>query len=110
MHAIRPMRMLRRAPVEVKAWVARHRTGVRRQRLDPARGLFLIQRLENLGIDPDYVRVAKPELFATLATACRNCAGTATCARDLAMPDFNDRAVAYCPNTARIDALLVRKL
>ncbi len=104
------LRLLRRAPVEVKAWLARYRTGSRRQRPDPARELFLLQRLENLGIDADYARVSRPELFDKLATACRNCADTATCAHDLNMPDFNDRCVAYCPNTARIDALLLRKL
>lgn len=105
-----PMRLLRRAPVEVKAWMARHRTGVRRQRQDPARGLFLLQRLENIGIDADYVRIMRPELFAELAAACRKCADTPTCAHDLNLPDFNDRCVAYCPNTARVDALLLRKI
>lgn len=103
------LRLLRRAPVEIKAWFARRRTGGRRERLDPSRGLFLIQRLENLGVDPDYVQVAKPELFETLSAACRNCGSTSACARDLNAPDFNDRVVAYCPNTARIDALLLSK-
>ena len=86
----------------------------RRRRGDQAttagdRGLLLIKRLEDAGIDPGYVHTAMPDLFGKLAHTCRNCDGKAQCSVDAAGDQFNERAVAYCPNTERIDALILKK-
>ena len=73
------------------------------------RGLLFLHRLEQVGVDPDYVRVAMPELFGEFAQRCRGCAEKGTCSQDAASDSFNERVVAYCPNTPKIDDLILKK-
>ena len=70
---------------------------------------LLRHRLDDAGLDPDYVRVVRPALFDELAQGCRACGENEQCARDIASADFGERVVEYCPNTPKIDALIVKK-
>jgi len=68
---------------------------------------LLPQRLECLGIDPEFVRHAEPTTFRDLARVCVSCQATRRCARDLARGDIQVGMEAYCFNSATIDALTV---
>lgn len=73
------------------------------------RGLMLFQRLEEAGLDPGYIHATQPGLFQDLAQTCCGCGYKGRCSHDLATSEFNERVVAYCPNTERIDELIVKK-
>jgi hypothetical protein len=69
------------------------------------RGVLLHQRLEDAGVDTDRVLADQPDLFRQLARSCSGCADKGKCSHDIASGEFNERAAAYCPNTARIAGL-----
>jgi hypothetical protein len=68
---------------------------------------LLPQRLQLLGIDPEYVRQAAPTTFRDLARVCASCQASRRCARDLARGDVQAGMEAYCLNSPTIDALTV---
>jgi hypothetical protein len=71
-------------------------------------------RLELLGLDPGYVRVADPDTYEALRRTCATCPSWRACARDLAprngSPGNATRGLSsYCLNAGRIDALILER-
>jgi hypothetical protein len=69
---------------------------------------LLLQRLQVLGIDPEYVRHAEPATFRDLSRVCASCEASRRCARDLARGDVEAGMTSYCFNSPTLDALMVR--
>jgi hypothetical protein len=69
---------------------------------------LLPQRLQLLGIDPEFVRHAAPTTSRDLARVCASCSASRGCARDLARGDVQAGMDSYCLNGPTIDALMVR--
>jgi len=69
---------------------------------------LLPQRLQLLGIDPEFVRHAAPTTFKDLARVCASCKASRQCARDLARGNVQAGLDGYCLNGLSIDALTVR--
>jgi hypothetical protein len=65
------------------------------------------ERLEQLGLDPEFVRHAEPDLFRELERVCASCTAWHRCKQDLARGDVQAGMDSYCLNAARIDALTV---
>jgi hypothetical protein len=92
----------------------RRLTGAAPVSTDPAtaprnKDLFLYQRLEKAGLDADYIEATDPALVGNLEQSCSRCGYTGRCSRDLDEEDFNDRVAGYCPNTAKIDDMIIKK-
>ena len=68
------------------------------------------QRLEQLGIDPAYVRYAMAATYRDLERVCTTCRSARRCARDLARGNVQAGMESYCPNSATIDSLLLDRL
>ena len=64
-------------------------------------------RLQQLGLDPGYLKVCYPSLFQNLEMVCATCRSRRLCARDLARGDVESGMRRYCPNAPTIDALVV---
>ena len=71
--------------------------------------LLLYHRLAQAGIDPDFVAKFEPALMEDMAQSCGHCGYTGRCARDLNEDDGNDQVAGYCPNTPKIDDLVIKK-
>src|SRR5262245_23140186 len=65
------------------------------------------QRLQQLGLDPQFVRHAQPEIYRDLERVCANCSAWRKCRRDLARGDVQAGMGGYCLNAATIDLLTV---
>jgi hypothetical protein len=65
------------------------------------------QRLEQLHLDPAYVKSAHPATYRDLERVCSCCAASERCARDLASGDVESGMRDYCLNAPTIDALIV---
>jgi hypothetical protein len=68
---------------------------------------LLLQRLQLLGIDPEYVKQAEPATFRDLSRVCASCEASRRCARDLARGDVEAGMTSYCFNSPTLDALMV---
>lgn len=68
---------------------------------------LLPQRLQLLGVDPEFVRRAAPTTFRDLARVCACCPAWRRCARDLARGNVQAGMDGYCLNGASIDTLTV---
>jgi len=68
---------------------------------------LLPQRLQLLGIDPEFVKKDAPVLFRDLTRVCASCQQSSRCARDLAHGDVQAGMSTYCLNSASIDLLSV---
>jgi hypothetical protein len=66
-------------------------------------------RLDLLGLDPGYLRVAHPDTYEALQCSCAACPSWRACARDLARGNATRGLGSYCLNAARIDALIVER-
>ncbi len=66
---------------------------------------LLPQRLQLLGLDPEFVRHTAPTAFRDLARVCASCKVSRRCARDLARGDVQAGMDGYCLNGPTIDAL-----
>jgi hypothetical protein len=66
---------------------------------------LLPQRLQQLGIDPEYVRRAAPTTFRDLVRVCASCKMCRRCARDLARGDVQAGMEGYCLNGPMLDTL-----
>jgi len=64
-------------------------------------------RLQQLGLDPGYVKVCRPSTYQNLESVCASCKSRPQCARDLARGDVEAGMRSYCPNAPTIDALVV---
>jgi hypothetical protein len=67
-------------------------------------------RLQQLGLDPGYVKVCCTSVYQTLDRVCASCKSRRLCARDLARRDVESGMRRYCPNAPTIDALLINWL
>ena len=68
---------------------------------------LLPRRLELLGIDTGYVRLAMPTTFRDLARVCAACPASRRCRQDLARGDAERGLESYCLNGPTIDGLIV---
>jgi hypothetical protein len=68
---------------------------------------LLPQRLERLGLDPEFVRRGQLATYRDLARACVSCTDWRRCERDLARGNVQAGMGDYCLNTHTIDALTV---
>jgi hypothetical protein len=66
---------------------------------------LLPQRLQQFGIDPEYVRQAAPTTFRDLVRVCASCKACRRCARDLARGDVQAGMGDYCLNGPMLDTL-----
>ncbi|NJO36002.1 MAG: hypothetical protein HC869_25945 [Rhodospirillales bacterium] len=69
---------------------------------------LLPQRLQLLGIDPEFVVHTQPTTYRDLARVCAACRTSRRCARDLARGDVQAGMDGYCLNGPTIDALTVQ--
>jgi hypothetical protein len=70
---------------------------------------LLPQRLQLLGIGPQFVSHAYPATYRDLARVCASCKSWRGCARDLARGDVQAGMDDYCLNGPLIDALTVNE-
>jgi hypothetical protein len=73
----------------------------------PGPSELLPQRLEQLGLDPEYVRRGQPATYRDLARVCASCTDWRRCQKDLARGNVQAGMGHYCLNTHTIDALSV---
>ena len=73
----------------------------------PGPSELLPQRLEQLGLDPEFVRRAQPATYRDLARVCASCTDWRRCQKDLARGNVQAGIGDYCLNTHTIDALTV---
>jgi hypothetical protein len=64
-------------------------------------------RLQQLGLDPEYVKVCYSSTYQNLEKACATCRSRALCERDLARGDVDSGMQRYCPSALTMDALAV---
>ena len=75
----------------------------------PGPSELMPRRLEQLGLDPAYVKLARTETYRDLARVCASCTASRRCARDLANGDVQAGMRSYCLNAPTIDALVVER-
>ncbi len=64
-------------------------------------------RLQQIGLDMEFVRHAEPEAYRDMARVCAKCTAWRQCKQDLARGDVQAGMDGYCLNSATIDALTV---
>jgi hypothetical protein len=64
-------------------------------------------RLQQLRLDPEYVKMCCSSTYQNLEKACAICRSRTLCERDLARGDVDSGMQRYCPNALTIDALVV---
>ena len=64
-------------------------------------------RLQELGLDPGYVKMCCTSTYEDLERVCASCKSRRLCARDLARGDVESGMQSYCPGSPTIDALVV---
>lgn len=64
-------------------------------------------RLQQLGLDPGYVKVCRASTYQHLEKVCASCKSRQLCARDLTDDDVESGMQSYCPNAPTIDALII---
>ena len=65
------------------------------------------RRLEQLGLDPQYMKFALAATYHDLERVCATCKAWRRCARDLASGDVQAGMGSYCLNSATIDAMTI---
>ena len=73
----------------------------------PGPSELMPSRLQQLGLDPAYVKFARTATYRDLERVCATCRAWRRCARDLANGDAQAGMRGYCPNAPTIDALTV---
>lgn len=73
----------------------------------PGPGDLMPRRLEQLGLDPAFLRVERTAAYRDMERVCGTCREWRRCARDLAKGDVETGMGSYCLNAATIDALTV---
>ena len=69
--------------------------------------VLLSERLQQLRLDLDYVRVCCPSTYQELERTCASCKLQRLCAQDLARGDVESGMRSYCPNGPTMDAMVV---
>ena len=72
-----------------------------------ADGELIPWRLQQLGLDPGYVKVCCTSIYEDMQRVCASCKSRRLCARDLARGDVESGMRCYCPNKPTIDALII---
>ena len=73
-------------------------------------GELLSQRLQQLRLDPEYMKVCYPSVYEELKRVCASCKFQRICAQDLAAGDVESGMRIYCANAPIIDAMTVNWL
>ncbi len=73
----------------------------------PGPSELMPRRLQQLGLDPAYVKFARTATYRDLERVCATCRAWRRCARDLANDDAQVGMRGYCPNAPTINALTV---
>lgn len=73
----------------------------------PGPAELMPRRLQELGLDPAYVKFAQTATYRDLERVCATCKSWRRCARDLANGDVQAGMSSYCFNAPTIDALTV---
>jgi hypothetical protein len=73
----------------------------------PGPSELMPRRLQQLGLDPAYVKFARTATYQDLERVCATCTAWRRCARDLAHGDAQTGMRNYCLNAPTIDALTV---
>ena len=73
----------------------------------PGPSTLMPRRLEQLGLDPAYVRYARTATYRDLERVCASCKAWRRCTRDLAHGNVEAGMRSYCLNAPTIDALIV---
>jgi hypothetical protein len=73
----------------------------------PGPSELLPQRLEQLGLDREYIVRAEPAVYRDLLRMCSSCTAWRRCRRDLARGAVQAGMGSYCLNMATLDALTV---
>ena len=110
MHARRSARELAGCPPEEPHRIA-HDVGLSAAALQRAVGNhpgpseLMPLRLQQLGLDPGFVKHAQSAAYRDLQRVCATCKSWRRCARDLGRGDVQAGMESYCPNAPTIDAL-----
>jgi len=75
----------------------------------PGPGELMPHRLELLGLDPGYVKLARTSTYQDLQTKCASCKAWRRCASDHGNGDVQSGMRSYCLNAPTIDALVVER-
>jgi hypothetical protein len=73
----------------------------------PGPSQLMPRRLEQLGLDPAYLKHARGATYRDLERVCASCRAWRRCARDLAHGNVEAGMRSYCLNAPTIDALIV---
>jgi hypothetical protein len=73
----------------------------------PGPSVLMPRRLQQLGLDPAYVRFDRTATYRDLERVCALCKAWRRCARDLAKDDVQAGMSSYCLNAFTIDTLTV---
>jgi hypothetical protein len=72
----------------------------------PGANELLPLRLQQLGLDPAYVKVAQTAIYRDIERVCALCGAWRRCVRDLANGDVQAGMSSYCLNAFTIDTLM----
>lgn len=75
----------------------------------PGPSELMPRRLEQLGLDPAYVKLFHGSIHQDLQRVCASCKGWRLCARDLGKGDVQTGMQTYCLNAPTIDALILER-
>ena len=76
----------------------------------PGPSELMPRRLQQLGLDPAYLKLARTATYQDLERVCAACKAWRRCAHDLANGDVQAGMRSYCLNSGTIDALTVDRL
>ena len=71
---------------------------------------LLSQRLQQLRLDPEYMKVCHSSVYEEVKRVCAACKFQRICAQDLAAGDVESGMRIYCANAPVIDAMTVNWL
>jgi hypothetical protein len=75
----------------------------------PGPSELMPRRLEQLGLDPAYLKHARIATYRDMERVCATCKAWRRCGRDLAQGNVQVGMGSYCLNAATIDALIVER-
>lgn len=73
---------------------------------DSIRDELVNDRLNEAGVDINYVREAEPAIYGELQEVCRTCPHPEKCARELLRGNWETGLSEYCPNAAAVDEII----
>jgi hypothetical protein len=76
----------------------------------PGPNELMPKRLQDLGLDPAFVKYAHTATYRDMERVCGTCKSWRRCERDLAKGDIQAGMQTYCLNASTIDALTVDRL